>query len=302
MDSHAEDGDLASRALEGDQQAFERLCALAERTVRGHIRVRVRRDEDVQDLVQETWILVWQKLPTFDPARGKFVAFARYWADILVRRYWDSAAGRGIEITMSSAGESENDEDAPGDVMDRLAMRGTGPYPAPDDPVDATVYATLLEITFNTVSPPHQLIAFGFAKALDFKPRRVAADLSDTPLASLVNVLQRAYVEQSEIPRGRIAPAFEPLRARLEERFADAVHDSTTLATYPALHDRIVGETTLADYYTGEPTADITQWWYAVKRRVLAELQRRASGPLAELLRQSQQRPARKGALGRIGG
>lgn len=296
MDHPPDDAALAARALAGDQQAFDVLRAGAERAVRGYLRVRVRHDDDVDDLLQETWLQVWQKLPTYDPGRARFVSFARYWADILVRRYWDTAQGRGVEIPVSAGvGAVGDDEDAAlGDVFDRLRGDVVISCPLlPDDPVDAEVYDTLLTITFATNSPPHQLIVFGLVKAADWKPRRIAGELSNVPLRALASRLEATYREQSEQPPERIAPAFAPLRARLGLHFAEAVRDPTTLATYPALHSRVVGDTELADYYTGDPTADVTQWWYAVKRRVLAEIQRQTDGPLVALLRQAQRRPAR---------
>jgi hypothetical protein len=140
------------------------------------------------------------------------------------------------------------------------------------------------------------LIAFGFVKAADWRPRQIAAELSDVPLQALEARLEQTYLDQSDLPEGRVRPAFALLRDNLDLRFDEVVRDATTLATYPALHGRVVGETTLADYYTGEPTADVTQWWYAVKRRVLAEVQRRSTGPLADLLRQAQRSSAKSRA------
>jgi DNA-directed RNA polymerase specialized sigma24 family protein len=302
METGPDDAALVNGALAGDQQAFEALRAGADRAVRGAIRMQVgRRDEGdryvidhalVEDLVQMTWVQVWQKLDTYDPSVGLFVHFARYWARIMVRRHRDTPIGRGVEVALSdtTGGADGDDADASqADRLDRLSGQA-GLRHVPDDPVTVDVYDDLLTITFATNSPPHQLIAFGFTKAVDWRPRRIAAELSQIPLRALEAQLERDYIAASDLPAERVRPAFAPLRSRLGQRFDEAVRDATTLATYPTLHDRIVGETTLGDYYTGEPTADLTQWWYAVKRRVLAEVQRRQSGPLADLLRETRRR------------
>ena len=223
---------------------------------------------------------------------------------MMVRRYWDTPVGRGREILLGSmlgAGSGRRGDDSDADQVDRIAQRGSAMEP-PEDPVGPDVYDDLLSLTFATNSPPHQLIAFGFAKAVEWRPRQIAAELSNLPLRTLESRLERSYLELSDLEDARVLPAFEPLRNRLEQRFDEAVRDPTTLATYPGLHDRIIGETTLSDYYTGEPTADVTQWWYAVKRRVLAEVQRRDSGPLADLLRQAQRQSDRRGASRRTTG
>lgn len=307
MEHEPEDAALVTRALGGDQQAFEELRSGSDRAVRGLVRMKVGRSEAggsyfldhalVDDLVQQTWVQVWQKLDTYDAAVGRFVHFARYWARIMVRRYHDTQLGRGTEIPLSAmqSGGSDDGDISPDEQMDRLSQRDTaGDFQ--DDPVTADVYDELLTLTFATNSPPHQLIAFGFVKAADWRPRQIAAELSNVPLQELQSQLERTYLDQSDLPDERVLPAFEPLRSRLDLRFDEVVRDATTLATYPALHERIVGETTLADYYTGEPTADVTQWWYAVKRRVLAEVQRRSTGPLADLLRQAQRSSAKSRA------
>jgi DNA-directed RNA polymerase specialized sigma24 family protein len=306
METGPDDVALVARALAGDRDAFDALRAIAEGAVKGIIRMQVgRRDEHgrqvvdralVDDLVQTTWIQVWEKLSTYDPAVGRFVHFARYWASIMVRRYRDTPLGRGRERPLSDLiGDADDGDESPADRLDRLDRSG-GVTEPPDDPVTADVYDDLLSLTFATASPPHQLIAFGFAKAAEWKPRQIAGELSDVPLRALESRLEQSYLEQSELDIGRVVPAFAPLRTRLEQRFDQAVRDPTTLATYPGLHARIVGETTLSDYFTGEPTADVTQWWYAVKRRVLAEIQRRDTGPLVDLLRQAQRQSLRRSA------
>lgn len=305
-DGVPDDATLVNYAIAGDQQAFEQLRAAAEHVVRGAIRMQVGRSGDggaffvdhalVDDLVQVTWVQVWQKLPTYNPELANFNAFARYWARIMVRRYRDTPVGKGLETPISSLLDRDDADDGRSDILGRLSAQ-TAALQHPDDTIPAEVYDELLTITFATASPPHQLIVFGFTKAADLKPRQIAADLSNVPLRTLAERLEQTYLEQSDLPDSRIRPAFEPLHERLEQRFDEVVRDPTTLATYPQLHGQTVGETTLADYYTGEPTANLTQWWHAVKRRVIADLQRRQDGPLAELLRQSQ-RHARRAASG----
>jgi DNA-directed RNA polymerase specialized sigma24 family protein len=291
---------LAARAQAGNQQAFAELQAGAQRAVRGTIVMHVGRptaDEKlvvdhalVDDLVQATWVQVWEKLSTYDPEHGTFLHFARFWARIMARRYRDTVVGKGREVAISALLGDRNDgaDDSGRDPgqLGRPIASGSGADTTADDPVDADVYNELLTLTFGTASPPHQLIAFGFAKAIDWKPRQIAATLANVPLRTLEARLEQAYIDQSDLADERVRPAFEPLRNRLEQRFEEAVRDPTTLATYPTLHARIVGETTLAEYFTGEPTADITQWWYAVKRRVIAEAQRRSTGPLADFRRE----------------
>ena len=304
MAGRAEDAALVARALAGDQTAFAQLEARTTRALRGFFAPRVGRfDEETQkyivnrqlvdDLIQKTWIELWPQLATYDPSRARFATFATNWAGFIVKRHRASAEYRGIEMPVDVAVGGEPDASG-GDSFDRLPVQDDAGYPAPEDPVDVDVYDDLMSLIFATASPPHQLLAMGFVKGLEWKPGGVVAELSNIPLRTLEERFEADYLEQSEIPPERITPAFARLRARFKLRFADAVRDPVTLKTYPALHERIVGETTLADYFTDDPAPDVTQWWHAVRRRVIAEIERRATGPLAELLRQTQRHSKNK--------
>jgi hypothetical protein len=72
----------------------------------------------------------------------------------------------------------------------------------------------------------------------------------------------------------------------MEASVGEVITDPKTRQIYGALLNRTVGDTTLREYYTNPhaPTANITQWWDAVRRRVLSAVQRRSAGPLVALL------------------
>jgi RNA polymerase sigma factor (sigma-70 family) len=277
--------ELVGLARAGDRAAFNRLHDLYAKAIYGFVRIRLASDADAQDLTQETWLQVWQKLPTYDPDRASFVTFVKYWASVLLLRAYDRRdRRRGVEVLVQDLirhNPDLTDEEGVGDILDRL----TTPAAPADDPHQlAEVYAELLRATFASPSPPHQLLAFGFIKALGWPPRRVAAELSEAELDGVEHRLEQAYVEDSQLPDQQVRPSFDPLRQRMRLRFGEAVADRKTQATYPHLAGQVVGETHLRDYYTGDdPTTDLTQWWYAVHRRVRGEVQRSTVGPLYEL-------------------
>src|SRR5205823_8548845 len=133
---------------------------------------RLANDVDAQDVVQETWLQVWQKLPTYDPDRASFATFVKYWASVLLLRAYDRRdRRRGVEVLVRDLVRHNPDlteEEGVGDILDRL----TTPAAPSVDPEQLTdMYAELLRATFASASPPHQLIAFGFIKALGWPPR-----------------------------------------------------------------------------------------------------------------------------------
>jgi RNA polymerase sigma factor (sigma-70 family) len=277
--------DLLARARSGDRSAFDKLHARYARAILGYIRTRLLDEDDAQDVSQDTWAAVWEKLPTYDAQRSSFVTFVKYWAGImLLRAYARRDRRRGVEMLARGLLKFMPElEDAEGtsDILERLAAR-TEPESEAEQLTD--VYAELLRATFASASPPHQLVVFGFVKCLGWTPRRVAAELSDVLLSSSSRRLEDEYLDVSQLPPQSVEVAFQSLRARLQLRFGEVVSDPRTRATFPALIDRMTGETCLRDYYTGDDaTADLTQWWYAVYRRVRGEVQRRSDGPLFRL-------------------
>jgi DNA-directed RNA polymerase specialized sigma24 family protein len=294
---------LIDRAKQGDGEAFNELYARHEKKVYGFIRARANSDTDVREIAQQTRLEVQRRMSTYDPApdpaRRSFYAFAKFWARILLLRYYqDKGKLREREVLFSEL--VARFPDLEGEIEGVLAR--LAPYSGSSVEDEAIrseeeknlseVYEELLCLTFNSPSPPHQLIAFGFTKLLEWKPREIVARLSDLPLRELEEKLERDYLEKSQLPEDRILPCFRQLRESLDRMLREVVKERKTLDTYPRLLDRIVGETTLRAYYTGETdeahAADIPKWWYVVKRRVWSEVQGLAQGPLFDLLQEKE--------------
>jgi RNA polymerase sigma factor (sigma-70 family) len=290
MRTELDAGNTIVRAQQGDERAFAELRLAYDRAVRGYVWTRVYHKADVEDVQADAWELIWRKLATYDPALASFGTWARTWADFAVRRYGGRRKQRLAETPYPSrasrSGAEETEEEEPGARQIPRGVRNA-PWEHEDTVAEAAtsreVFDELLRLTFATRSPPHQLVAFGFCKLLEWKPQQLMDELSDVPLRSLVLRLEAEYLAQSQLTPAEVEPNLRPLRANLERAFELVVQERKTLETYPRLHQRVVGETTLRDYYTGEdPTTDITQWWYAVKRRVLSEFRQRGNAAPAE--------------------
>jgi hypothetical protein len=153
-------------------------------------------------------------------------------------------------------------------------------------------YDKLLQITFAGPSPPHQLLVFGFYKLLEWKPREIVEQCSDVPLKELTEMFVTKYMQMSKVSEDRIRSYFERLRRCMDNTMEEVINDTRTRAIYNALLHRVVGETTLRDYYThpDTPTADISHWWSAVARRVLMAV-RQEDTSIVGWLRQRKDRP-----------
>jgi RNA polymerase sigma factor (sigma-70 family) len=299
---------LASRALPADhplRRAFDALHARFERAVLGYIRARVENDSHAQELAQETWLAVWDNLPAYNPVRSSFHTFATYWAAIMVRRYGSQQSTlrrHEVPATFGRLSLEEADDASPVEVLDVLAAEQQAALP-PE--TYAELYTELLRATLLIGGPPHQVLAFGFCKLVGWPPRRIVVEFRDARLQQMENHFEEAYVRESLLPEADVESCFGPLRAAMDKRFDDAVSDPKTLATYPHLRGARIAETLLRAYFTGEPSADITQWWYAVQRRVRTHLlERTRAGPgkldqtegtsmLLDIVRRMQTQPAR---------
>ena len=70
------DEDLASRAQQGDRIAFEMLIGRHKQILYRLVRRYIGNSDDAYDLLQETFISVWENLHRFDASRS-FLAWAR---------------------------------------------------------------------------------------------------------------------------------------------------------------------------------------------------------------------------------
>lgn len=255
--------------------AFDALHGQLEKGIRGFLRRHNIYDEDrLSEVSQDVWLAVWDNLPTYNPARASFYHFVKYWATVMIRRYQErQQRSRTTEVVASDIRVTSLDPEADETLDEVLSRLAAQELPTLDPAVYVEVYGALLQATFGSSSPPHQLVAFGFRKVGDWTPRRMVQELSDEALRSLETRLEQDYRDESQLPENLVDTCFAPLRNAMPRRFDSAVKDPKTLRTYPTLHGRIVGDSTFRDYYTGTPTADITQWWYAVQRRVLPMIQ-----------------------------
>src|SRR6266853_3115882 len=83
---------LTARYLGGDEGGFDRLYERHKKRVEGFFAASTRNGDTVQDLCQETWAKLIEKLSQLDPAKGCFVQFWRYWARIKLLQFWKKEA------------------------------------------------------------------------------------------------------------------------------------------------------------------------------------------------------------------
>jgi hypothetical protein len=233
-------------------------------------------------------------MPLYDPARGPFRAFALHWAHIMLLRYYSTRRVRDrVEVLFSELRMRYPDLEMTAEVGEIAARLTRHNRPSVEEEAmsaeeateRAAVYEELIRITFDGPSPPHQLLAFGFCKLLEWKPSEVVAHCSDTPLRALAEQFITAYVQKTLLAEPRIRSLFAGFRQRMECPVGEVL-DEKTPQSHSALRGGVVSDTVLREYYTStkDPAADVSHWWEAVRRRVVSAIQRQRTGPLAALI------------------
>ena len=109
-----EDADLVRRCLSGDQRACRDLVRRYERPVYSVLMRVVRRSEDAEDLVQETFVKVFKALDRYDPERP----FAAWIFTIASRLAIDHFRRRRIQTVSLSYSDPGSSEERTMDVED----------------------------------------------------------------------------------------------------------------------------------------------------------------------------------------
>ena len=262
---------LTRTASEHSREAFDKLYQIYHREILGYLRARSR-SADVNDLSQEIWTQLWTKISDYDPARGNFAAFAKYWAGIMLLRYYDQRQQRFPVTELFSELGPEHDSFGRDELAEQVVARARNTLTTD---VQASLelseaYRNLLFRTFSSGAPPHQLIAFGFCKLLESTPRQFVTDASNIQLFDLMLLFQRSYQAEAPGMSSQIQLALEPLQLALQQPLSQVILEPATRLVHAALLDRITGNTSPHDYYTdvNNPEPDVSHWIYAVRRRI----------------------------------
>jgi hypothetical protein len=142
--------------------------------VKGYIAGRVGSLDDAEDLAQECFIRVQKRLEgkPYD-ARYRFYTLLRGIAEHVVCDHW---------VCRCIPGKDPGDQ-----VADRCDLMNAPPR---DDAVDRL---ELLRLMLESEAKPHQCLAFGLIKLLEWKPREVVEERGSRTLGALAAEFCRDY-------------------------------------------------------------------------------------------------------------
>lgn len=265
---------LIHKVQKEDQQAFETLFNKYKDRLYGFIRYKCLNDQDADDIAQNVWIQIFEKIKTYNIAYSKFYNFLSFRAVYEILKFYKNNYVKLFVLfsrLMKRFPELEDEKE----LLDLLAKSQTIQTSFDHLTIKADIYEELLTITFRSNSPPHQIIVFGFSKLLEWKPQDIVRELSEEQLKNLAGKLEEDYLLITELASDVVKSCFQPLHRKMKQKLNEVLEDSKTAAIYASLLDRQIGMTRLAEYYTTKaPEENISQWWYAVVRRIKSQILR----------------------------
>jgi RNA polymerase sigma factor (sigma-70 family) len=268
---------LIASARGGDQLAWtdlvQRLSPLLRGTVRSYLGLN-----DIDEALQNTWIRVWNSLNKYDAKVAPFIAFCRWHAknaaiDLLRRNRYKQHEFAAEDLVARTGSDSDLDH------LDWLASHRPSEEDVDKEFFDEVVspelresiYCHFMRLTFSLPVPPHELICFGFNKVLGWKPRHIVSDFASERIISVEARLESELEKESGLSKAMIDECFEGLRQRLNSRLGNLISDRRTRNRYDGLLERVVADTVLQEYFSNDPSGDISAWWWGVHRQVVKE-------------------------------
>jgi RNA polymerase sigma-70 factor (ECF subfamily) len=212
---HADDASLVREVMAGSHDA---LAVLYDRYVDGVFAAasRLMRDRQVaEEVVQETFLALWNRAELYDPAAGSLAT----WLHAIARnRTVDRlrAAGRRPSLVRPSAGLRDLDDSA---ALDRLAgmgsvVGGSAPTPGPESVAEsAAVREVVQEALVQMPDAERTVIVLAYEEELT---QSEIADRLGWPLGTVKTRTRRALARL----RGVLTPVLvdEPRRVEVVER------------------------------------------------------------------------------------
>jgi len=250
------------------EKALSELYALYHNELIGYLRFRCPVKREIEDVAQEAWRRVFEKIDEFDHRRAPFVAFLKHCAQIAALR-WHRAQRSHLCATYLMSDLSQDQSDWSVDEILVDAVRSWRNNPEEEFAAQQR-YTRLLDVTFAVSNPPHQLLAFVFCKLLSWTPTHFVARLADLELIQIEEQLQKTLMEEMPFEADSVRRAMRHFRGILQKPFEEAIRDPGTRYAYANLRSSIVGETRMRDYFRKDPEQNVSHWIFAVRRRTAA--------------------------------
>lgn len=183
-----EDSDLLMRIADRDEQAIEILYDRYSKVLYSILVAILKNTEEAQDLLQEIFIQIWQKAPSFDVSRGNVYS----WMVALTRN-------RAIDRLRSKSFRERKQENYDYDID----LIEASCFPTPLDAVLVTERETLVRDAFGQISPDQQIVLH--LAYFEGHSQSEIADLLQIPLGTVKTRTRQAMIKLHQLLLGKLS-------------------------------------------------------------------------------------------------
>jgi len=288
--SRAKELELILKVTCGDKDSFGELYRHFIMALRGFIAGRIGNIEDAKDVAQDCFIVAEKRVREckYNPEYRFFTLLSTI-AKRLIINYWGRMAKKlDIDIEEKEEEKKERRRKKEEKREKTVYRRREIPFAELADPseegkalelvdiilrtppeqIDEIVRLELLRVVFLCCAKPHQVLAFGFIKLLEWRPREVADELSDWTLGKLGEkfcedcyAVWGFFLDRQKFDEYVSSSLHEKLDRLVEEVYREHPYGRVRKEFPGAL----VKDLPLGTFYGGrEPSADLSDWVWDV--------------------------------------
>jgi DNA-directed RNA polymerase specialized sigma24 family protein len=260
---------------EGDEQAFGVLYDHFSQAITGYVNGRLSNADDISDLAADCFAKAYSAVRDgkFD-TRYSFYTFLRAIADNEIRHYlkqrYVKIAGNDSVAAYRPKLYHYMNHDGSSTRSWEEAYPSLSIMPAQD--IEAVSWE-LLRIVLSNCLKPHHGLAFGFIRLLEWRPREIVEQLSDSSLSELSSRFYHdfaAWFPSARKPESTAhdhCPEFlETLERTVADVFGEPEYEN--LRGQP----RKAGDVLLSEFYGTSPSASLSDWCDKVRNRARKSL------------------------------
>lgn len=289
MDKHREEI-LVEEVKNGNNEAFEKLIKKYEITIRNKIRVKVMKEEKIDEIYNETLIQIYTSIEKYDSQKGGFYNYVWKAADLMVKRYFSSRKDEQLveealhELGKYKLGGRIKEEEGKKELEKKdqetvnrrfkalletcksgevVSTSAEEKYINENISTDRIIYEYCFD-ELKKLKNSHKTIVFLLNKVVysskyenkSGNPKEIVERFSDKKLYDILSDLKDEYKRISDLPSDVIEKRFEPLEKKLNEE-----ENGIKL-----------GDKLLKEYYNKNPEKDISEWSYRVGEKLKKKL------------------------------
>lgn len=270
---------LIERIHNGDKNAYNQLCKKYEKSIKRFISFNVLIAEDVDDIFQSGWKYFLEKdyISKYDSSKGSFYNYLAKNFRWHIRNYYKVPEyKKKFEQMLSDINGNNSKVCNPEKEMMLIKNYFYGNQGVKFEPEKHLFQVELFDMLLKAIlldgGQPHQCIVTCFSKYLMWAPIDIEKELSRLSLYDLSERLRNDTKKVSEknnlVFRKETERTFNKFIKKLNKKVGYFVKKNNRKDIDESLLKKVVGCTSLCDYFKRNPSHNLSVWSNRVLKRV----------------------------------